>query len=121
MGNERRDATVNIACSVERGAAQHPHRLALRFEQRVWSYRALERQANRAANALRDRGVRPGDRVALQLPNIPAFVWAYLGILKLGAIVVSLNATLTTDETQALLRDAGARLLVTHRQDTFEG
>jgi long-chain acyl-CoA synthetase len=105
--------TLNIASRVERGARLHPERPALVFEGRTWSYADLDRQANRAAALFRTHGIAGGDRVALHLPNVPAFAWSYLGALKLGAIVVSLNTGLTQAELQTLLADCGASLLVT--------
>ena len=79
----------------------------------MWSYHALNNDANRAANALRGLGVGRGDRVALFLPNIPAFVVAYLGALKLGAVVVSLNAMLKQPEVAFALNDCGAAVVIT--------
>ena len=51
------------------------------------SYRALNEMANRVANLLAARGVRPGERVALACPNRPEFPAIYYGILKSGAVV----------------------------------
>ena len=73
--------------------------------------------ANRTANALRALGVWAGDRVAIQLPNVPAFVWSYLGTLKIGAIAVSLSPSLTPEELAFLLHDCGARVLITGESD----
>lgn len=57
-------------------------------------------------------GIRPGDRVAILLGNVPAFPRAYFGILALGAVVVPVHALLTADEVAYLLTDSGSRLLV---------
>ena len=58
----------------------------------------LDDGAARFAGLLAARGVRAGDRVALLLPNIPAFAEAYYGALRLGAIVVPLNMLLVEPE-----------------------
>ncbi len=50
------------------------------------------------ATLLGARGIRPGDRVAVQLPNVPAFPVAYFGSLMAGAVVVPLNPLLKKDE-----------------------
>jgi len=57
-----------------------------------------------AASGLQRLGVVPGDRVALVLPNVPEFLIAWLGILRLGAIAVPLNHTLTAPELDHCLK-----------------
>ncbi len=64
--------------------------------------------------ASRPRDVTPGDRVGLQLPNIPQFVIAYFGILKAGGVVVPMNVLLKAAEIEFQLRDSGARVLITY-------
>jgi long-chain acyl-CoA synthetase len=104
---------VNIARAVERAARDHPRQPAILFEDRAASYLELERAASRTAGGLRAWGIEAGDRVALFLPNIPAFAVAYLAVLKLGAVAVSVNAMLTTEELAVLLADSGARAAFT--------
>ena len=104
---------VNVAAVVEERSVRHPDRAAITFGGRTYSYADLEMEAARAANAFAALGVRQGDRVALQLPNLPAYVWCYLGALKLGAIVVSVNPGLTPGEAGFVLRDSGASVLIT--------
>ena len=106
-------ATVNIARMAERAARHYPDKPAILFEDRCLSYRELDHAASRTAHALAKRGVETGDRVALYLPNIPAFGIAYQAVQKLGAIVVSASAMLTTDELAALLEDSGAGVVFT--------
>ena len=57
--------------------------------------------------------IKPGDPVALQLPNIPQFLISYFGILKAGGIVVPLNVLLKAPEVAFHLGDSGARILIT--------
>ena len=112
-GDGRTDATVNIARALEAGGASSPDQPAILFEGRRLTYRELDRAASRTAHGLARRGVGPGDRVALFLPNIPAFAIAYQAVQKLGAIVVSASAMLTTEELAALLEDSGAGIVFT--------
>jgi long-chain acyl-CoA synthetase len=84
---------------VERGCQQFPDQIALVFEGHFFTYQALDEKINRVANGLTYIGIKRGDRVALFLPNIPAFVFAYHGIQKMGAIAVSINISLKTAET----------------------
>ncbi|MCK4362835.1 MAG: AMP-binding protein, partial [Dehalococcoidia bacterium] len=58
-------------------------------DESMMSYRELDRQCNKLANALLEMGVKKGDRVALLMPNCPQFVISYYAVLKVGAIVVA--------------------------------
>src|SRR4051794_20753133 len=104
---------LNVVDHVERGARHHPDNPALRFEDRSLSYRELEAMTIRASGALAGVGVARGDRVALMLPNVPAWVVAYVAILRLGAIAVTVNPGLTEQELDHAIGDSGARVLVT--------
>ncbi|GIV97559.1 MAG: long-chain-fatty-acid--CoA ligase [Herpetosiphonaceae bacterium] len=104
---------MNIAQHVERAQRLFPDKTALIFEQQSWTYTELNAHANRVANLLRGLGVGQGDRVALMLPNIPAFVFTYLGVQKIGAIAVSINTMLKSSEVKFILSDCGAEVLVT--------
>jgi long-chain acyl-CoA synthetase len=68
---------------------------------------------NRLAASLTAIGIKPGDPIALQLPNIPQFLISYFGILKAGAVVVPLNVMLRAPEVAFHLCDSGARVLIT--------
>jgi long-chain acyl-CoA synthetase len=76
------------------------------------TYRQLGDQVNRCAAALAALGVDRGDRVALMLPNLPQFIIAFYGALKLGAVVVNTNPTYTAREVQQQLADSGAETVV---------
>ncbi len=76
------------------------------------NFAELDAAAARYAGALAARGVSAGDRVGVLLPNGPAFVAAYYGALRLGAIVAPLNPILSAAEIAARLRHADARMLV---------
>jgi long-chain acyl-CoA synthetase len=94
-------------------AREFPSRPALIFFGQRISYQELDRLCDRMAHALRARGLRPGDRVAIILPNIPQCVIAFYGALRAGA-VVALGSPLSSEEEIAhQLADSGARVLVT--------
>jgi long-chain acyl-CoA synthetase len=94
-------------------AGRHPERPAVIFYNRVLTYRRLAEASQRFAAALAGLGVRPGDRVALLLPNTPQFVIAYFGALLAGAVVVPTNPLYVGAEIERQLCDAGARVIVT--------
>ena len=104
---------MNIAEHIERGAKFFPHKAALIFEGKSFTYKQLNELVNRAANGLQGLGVKRGDRVALFLPNIPEFVISYLGILKIGAIAVSISVMLKCDEVRLILNDCEAKVVIT--------
>ncbi len=93
-------------------AALHPDAPVLRLGDATVTYAELDGAAARMAGFLRARGVEPGDRVALVLPNLPQFAIAYYAILRLGAVVVPMNVLLKRREIRFLLQDAGARVIV---------
>jgi long-chain acyl-CoA synthetase len=103
---------VNLAHVLADGAAHHPERTALLFEGEQISYRELDRRAAVAAAALRAEGIEADDRVAIKLPNTPAYVAAYLGTLRLGAIPVPLNVLLAPPEIDARLQAAEPKTYV---------
>ncbi|MDJ0948553.1 MAG: benzoate-CoA ligase family protein [Alphaproteobacteria bacterium] len=97
--------------------------IALRWRDQEISYKALAEQVNRAGHALRGLGVRPGDRVAIQLTDTPEFVACYLGAMKVGAVSVALNLRLGADEIAYILNDCEAKVLLIDRQfrATYDG
>ncbi|MFI9150269.1 long-chain fatty acid--CoA ligase [Streptomyces sp. NPDC053367] len=112
---------ANLAEFLVRTAARQPERPALRLSGQVISYAELDEASARAAALLRAEGVRPGDRVALMLPNVPQFVVLYYGVLRAGGIVVPLNPLLKARETAYHLTDSGAALLWEWHQAPGEG
>ena len=97
---------------VRQRARERPAAPALRTEGAVTSYGTLLREAEAFGRALEQRGVRPGDRVALVLPNCPQFVIAELGAWMAGAIVAPVNPTYPDEDLAGLLIRAGAETVV---------
>ena len=104
---------MNVAQHVERRARQTPDQPAIRFEGTTLTYATLDYCASALADALRRHGVHHGDRVALYLPNIPAFALAYLATLKVGAVAVSINSMFKLDEVRYIVHDSTPRVVFT--------
>jgi long-chain acyl-CoA synthetase len=104
---------VNLAANLLRTAARYPERPAVRLDDTVLTYADLADASARTAALLHERGVRPGDRVAIMLPNIPEFAVIYYGILRAGAVVVPMNPLLKEREVAYYLTDAEASLIFT--------
>ncbi len=76
------------------------------------TYRELLAAVHTFAAALHQMGVRPGDRVAIMLPNTPQYVIAFMGTLRAGAIAVNTNPTYTPRELAHQMKDSGAETIV---------
>lgn len=104
--------TVSLATILAESAQRHPDRTAVVLGAERITYRDLWEQTRRYARVLADRGIGPGDRVAVLLPNVPDFPRTYYAILSLGAVVVPIHALLVAREIEYMLRDCQAKLLV---------
>ena len=93
-------------------ARDHGDRPVLFFKGASMSYATLERLSDAFAAALAALGVRPGDRVALLLPNCPQFFVAQFGVWKAGGLVVPVNPIYSERELEATLVSTGASLVV---------
>ena len=98
----------NLASVLEGSVAKYPDRTAIVFGDLRLSYAQVNGAANQVANLLVARGVKPGDKVAISIPNVPYFTIIYFGILKAGATVVPLNVLLTAREVAYHLDDSDA-------------
>ncbi|WP_400164241.1 long-chain fatty acid--CoA ligase [Brevibacillus sp. TJ4] len=104
---------VPVTHFLEQSAATHPDHYAIYFMGKRITYRELLHLSYRFADALQQRGVKKGDRVAIMLPNTPQAVICYYGALFAGAIVVMTNPLYTERELIHQLNDSGAEVIVT--------
>ena len=107
--------SANLALNLTRSAAEHGDQTAIRLDDVTVSYRALAEDSGRVAALLRRRGVGPGDRVGIMLPNVPEFAAIYYGILQGGAVVVPMNVLLKKREVAFYLGDPEAKLVFAWR------
>lgn len=104
---------VPLPWFLEESARRYPHKAAMIFNDNPITFSELNRMADSFAFSLHNLGIRPKDRVMLSLPNIPATVIAYYGVLKMGGIIVNSNPLYTEDELEFMLKDSGATAVVT--------
>jgi len=78
-----------------------------------WTYSRFWAESERFAVALEREGVRPGDRVAIYMPNCPGFAIAFFGVLRLGAIAVQVSPLYVGEDLVRVLNDAEPKALVT--------
>ena len=102
----------NLAELLSRSAAERPDRVAVKLDDSELSYAALDDAAARTAALLRAKGVQPGDRVGIMLPNVAYFAICYYAALRVGAAVVTMNGLLKEREVAFHLGDSGAKLLL---------
>jgi long-chain acyl-CoA synthetase len=102
---------VNLAANLTASAEGLGEKTALKLDEVEMSYRALDTASARVAGLLAQRGVEPGDRVGLMLPNVPEFAVVYFGVLRAGAVVVPINPLLKEREVAFYLSDSGARMV----------
>src|SRR3954464_2924914 len=92
-------------------AGRHGERPALKLDDSVVNYAVLNEGATRIAGLLKEKGLRPGDRVGIMLPNVPYFGVVYYGVMRAGGVVVPMNVLLKGREVEFYLSDSGARHL----------
>lgn len=98
MNDQVRAASITIVDVFRRAFRLYPDRVAVTSESGSWTYRELGERADRLANALRDLGIRRGDRVAVLSETRPEYVETYAALAALGATVLTLNIRLHPDE-----------------------
>ncbi|MCE0536400.1 long-chain fatty acid--CoA ligase [Kineosporia rhizophila] len=104
--------TLSVAAILAETARRTPERTALVMGEQSIAYGALWDQTRAYAGALAARGVGPGTRVAVLIPNVPDFARVYYAVLSLGAVVVPVHLLFKAEEIEHVLRDSGASLLV---------
>jgi long-chain acyl-CoA synthetase len=104
---------TNLAQNLIDTATREGAHPALRMDQAQLSYDEFRDAALRVAASLQSRGVEPGDRVGMVLPNVLSFPIVFYGALLAGAAVVPMNPLLKAREVEYYLRDSGARIVVT--------
>ena len=100
---------LNLSVLLEDSARRFPTSDALVLGDTRLTYAQVNSAANQVANLLVERGIQPGDKVALSCPNLPDFPIVYYGILKAGAVVVPLNVMLKAREVVHHLVDADVK------------
>jgi len=101
----------NLARILTDTAERGPGKAAVKLDDAELSYGLVDEGSKRIAGLLRARGLEPGDRVGLMLPNVPYFPVVYYGILRAGGVVVPMNVLLKEREVDYYLSDPGARWL----------
>lgn len=103
---------LGIVAALERSMRTNRTRIALSEEGKHWTYAQLDAASSRFANSLATFGVKPGDRVVLALGNRREYVSAFIGCLRVGAIVVPVNQMLSATDVSKISGHAEPSLIV---------
>ncbi len=109
---------MNVATLLDQATKKNPDRVAVHFPgipgaipSRQITYRELSEWTSRFAGGLHSIGVKPGDRIAVYMPNLPHFAVAIWGAFKAGAIPSPMNPTLKRREIVHQITDSGAKAI----------
>jgi long-chain acyl-CoA synthetase len=102
---------ANLASVLTDSAQRVGDRTAIKLDDVEVTYAQLDEGSARVAGLLRQKGIEPGDRVGIMLPNVPYFALAYYGVLRAGGVVVPMNVLLKGRETAFYLQDPEAKAL----------
>jgi long-chain acyl-CoA synthetase len=101
----------NLATILTDTAAEHADKTAFKLDDMELNYSLLDEASARVAALVKSKGVEPGDRVGLMMPNVPYFPAIYYGILRAGGVVVPMNVLLKAREVAFYVEDPEAELL----------
>jgi long-chain acyl-CoA synthetase len=104
---------ITLSQALTRSAEKFPNHTALNYMGKKITYRELNELVNRFARALIDMGVKPEDKIAVCLPNIPQVIISNLAILRIGAVAVQNNPLYTERELEYQLNDSDSKLMIT--------
>src|SRR2546427_11172095 len=108
------DLRFHYTCEaiLEHNLVNRADKTALYSVEHEMTFRQVSEEVNQVGNALKKRGVRIGDAVAILSLDLPEWVTSFFGILKVGGVAVGLRTTLTPTEYAYILDDCRARILI---------
>ena len=106
------DAYGSLTQLLQRSFERHADRAAFAFMGQRTSYAQWQRDSRAFAAWLQQQGLRPGERIALMMPNVPQYPIAVAAALRAGLVVVNVNPLYTPRELEHQLRDSGASAIL---------
>jgi len=94
--------------------AAEANAIAIKAKQNSMTYAQLDKTVSQYASQLLRLGMQAGDRVVLNCPNAPEFIYAYLGVVKIAGVIVPINTQLTMNEIMFTIQDSEARFMFIH-------
>ena len=105
--------SFNLATILREPRREHPDKPLCHLGDLTFTYAQVDDISGRVAASLLGLGLRRGDKVAVQLPNLPQFLFTYFGILKAGLVMVPLNPLLKAGEVAYHLENSDTKVFVT--------
>lgn len=96
---------------LQRSSYVFPKKTAIIHGQRRYSYQEFQERVNRLSNQLILNGIAKADRVAFLCPNIPAMLEAHFAVPAIGAVLVTINTRLNSEDIGYILKHSGSRML----------
>lgn len=103
----------NLQTVFEEQASKNPQKIILKASDGSRTYEDLNKEANRLAHALLEKGVQKEDRIAFMLPRSGLILVSMLGIIKAGAAYIPIDPDYPKDRIEHILEDSGARFILT--------
>jgi len=116
--------SFNLATMLRESRDANPDKPLVHVNDLTFSYAQVDEISGRIASSLQALGLERGDKVAVQLPNLPQFLFSYFGILKAGLVMVPLNPLLRAPEVKYHLEDSDSKVLITFEmfaEEAFKG
>lgn len=107
---------MNVVNFLIQHGKSNPSKIAIDFENDIWTYGKLYHMIKKHALLLRKLGIRKGDRVALQLPKSLDFICLHLGVQYIGAITLPLNPGYSPEEIEYFLSDSQSAMYITNAE-----
>ena len=103
---------MNIAQLGENRVMEQGEQATLIFEGREITNVEMLRASKKLATALKELGVKRGDRVILQMPNCPEALQSFSAVWRMGAVIVPINYLIGEEETAYIYQDSGAKVVI---------
>ena len=105
--------SFNLATMLRESTEANPDKPCVHVADTTLTYQQVDEISGRVASALLATGLQAGDKVAVQLPNLPQFLFSYFGLMKAGMVMVPLNPLLRAPEVKYHLEDSDSKALIT--------
>jgi len=103
---------INIGDWIRKWSFLQPHKKALIFEDRPFTYQEINQRTNQLCHFLLELGIRKGDRISVLLYNCHQYIEIFFALSKIGAILVPLNWRLAAPELKFIIKDSGSRMII---------
>lgn len=103
---------MNLAQLPELEIAKYGGHISTIFNDREYTNKQMHSAALKLANALKNLGIKKGDRVIIQMPNCPEVLQSFLAVYTIGAVVVPINFMVGDSETAFIYKDTGAKVVI---------